>query len=292
MAVLGGTCAAACSVAGASVIAFLGSLGLGALATVLPDLRIPLLVLGAALGIHSLVGFVRRRDILRVTVVASILGAAATAIAWQVLTPNTCQVATGMSRVMARLSPESRRIVREGIYALWPKLGRAPSVDETRRTLGLATDAPILAALGELSTLSDSVIEYPGTHRIRWLWPFSSEDHGVTVVLADAQPVHARCAIDALGMSAMFGKPALITVRTPLDHRRLSFLIDGARVRRADAGVVVSYRPNDCDSMLFFSSRDELARYETLRGGARLTVFPLPEALAEGIQSFGEALHS
>jgi Alkylmercury lyase len=130
---------------------------------------------------------------------------------------------------------------------------------------------------------------YPGTKNIRWFWPFSSIDHGVEVGLNGYKPVHARCAIDALGMSAMFGRMAKLTIKSPLDHRSIEMEIDGNRVIKGDSDIVVSHS-DSCDDMLFFSSKDEYSRYVKQTGKTYLKLYTIQQALERGVQGFGEVL--
>jgi hypothetical protein len=291
LAALGGACVTGCSLVAGSIATFLGSIGLGAIATILPALRVPLLLGAAVLGVLALRGFIKQRDALKAAVTGMVLGSGLLFAAWQALAPKSCQDKGAMANVMHRLTPETREILRKGVYGLWPALGRAPTLTEIQQKMGFADDSKVLKAFDEIEQLGMGDAFYPGTRQIRWAWPFSNEDHGVTVVLNGSKPVHARCAIDALGMSTMFRRPAKITVVTPLDRKSLEFEIDGDRVISADPLAVVSYRPNDCDSMLFFSSMDELKRYQA-KSGKQLVVFPLAQALKAGIGSFGGILET
>jgi hypothetical protein len=290
LAAAAGACATGCGAAFAPVAAFLSSIGLGALSGVLPVLRIPLLIVAVVLGGFAIRGFVRRGEALKSAAAGCLLGGGLLFAGWQMLQPAPCAARGPIEQTLQKMTPESKRVIQDGLYALWPRLGRAPTLAEIQTELKLASEDAVLGAFEELETLGYQGIFYPGTKRIRWFWPLSSENHGVEVTLLGAKPVHARCAIDALGMSSMFGKPAKITVMTPQDHRPLDLEIDGNRLVKADPAIVVSHRPDDCDSMLFFASMEEFERYRKASGKMNLNVFPLTRALERGIASFGWVL--
>jgi hypothetical protein len=292
LAAAAGACVTGCSVGGTFFSLFLGSIGLSAVASSLPTLRVPLVVVAVLLAIIGIRGLYRqgRRKAVALVSVASLV--AVSAVTWQILNPPAALARGAMAQGILKMTPPTREVVQKGIYGLWPKLGRAPTSEEIQRELALPSAALVLAAFRELEELDYGDMFYPGTQKIRWLWPFSSENHGVDVVLGDGKPVHARCAIDALGMSAMFGVPAKISVTTPVDKKVLQILVSGDRFTNADQSILVSHRPNDCDSMLFFSSRDEFDRYLKVSGKDQMRAYPLQQALERGILSFGTALKS
>jgi hypothetical protein len=204
----------------------------------------------------------------------------------QVMSQSTCDQSKTTKGLISRLSTDSRRIFVSGVYTLWPRLGRAPTVAEIQQELGLKSEAPVLAAFKEMRGQGAKDLTYPGTQNLHWLWPFSSENLGVSVTLAGSKQTYARCAIDALGMSSMFGKPAAISIRTPLLNREVRLKIDGERVVEADPSIVVSSGPS-CEEMLFFSSREEFDQYERKYPKRGLKAHTLDEGLKFGILSFG-----
>ncbi|MBI3549268.1 MAG: hypothetical protein HY078_09530 [Elusimicrobia bacterium] len=289
LAALAGACGTGCGALAAPLAGLLSSAGLGMLVPMLPGLRLPLFVLALALGLYSMRAFVKRKDALGSATSALILGGGSMLLLWQMFAADKC--GGGTAAMIARLAPESREVFQKGVYPLWPALGRAPTLGEVRRKLGHPNDDAILRAYAEIERTNGEDILFPGTQEIKWLWPFSSLDHGVEVTLAGARPVHARCAIDALGVSAMYGKPARVQVTTPLDGRTVALEISGRRLLKADAGVVVSFS-DSCDDMLFFASREEFARYVKSSGKDYLKLLSVEEALARGIQSFGGVFSS
>jgi len=289
LAALAGACTVGCGMAAAPLAGLLASIGLGTIASILPALRIPLVIVAALFGAFALWAFVRKKSLVGIAVCSCALGAGGAFLAWQSTQASDCKTASQIEIVLRQLSPQAKLVFQKGIYPLWPELGRAPSIHEVSLKLGFNSDEPVRAAIQELANLGIQNIVDPKTNTIRVLWPFSSLDHGVEVTLDGQKPVHARCAIDALGMSAMFGKAAQISIQSALDKKSMHLSIDGDRIVRADPGVVVSYG-DSCDEMLFFASRDEFARFVKGTGKNYLMLYSLQEALVRGIQSFGGVL--
>lgn len=151
--------------------------------------------------------------------------------------------------------------------------------------------ALVTKALQELRTGEFAEMFIPGTNTIRWLWPLSMQDHGVEVTLSGEKTVFARCAVDALGMSKMFGKPSKITIRTPYWKKQIEFSMNGSSLTKFDPSVVVS-RGDGCDDLLFFSSTEEFALFKEKAGRPQLKVMTLTEAVQWGLASFGSIFES
>jgi len=107
-------------------------------------------------------------------------------------------------------------VAGQGIYTLWPELGRAPSVEELAKSLDLTPDS-IRLALEELNGHFVNGIELEkDSHNIRFAWPFSSRDHGIKVTLEGGK---AGGTFDffiagikaAGGMQTTFGTSGLVT---------------------------------------------------------------------------------
>jgi hypothetical protein len=111
----------------------------------------------------------------------------------------------------------------------------------------------------------------------------------VEVTLRGDKTVHARCAVDALGMSAMFGKPANVKTQSPVDKKMIEMEIDGSKFTTSSPNTVVSYS-DSCDEMLFFASEEEFNRYVKSTGKTYLKLYSLKQALERGIQSIGGVL--
>lgn len=289
LAALAGACATGCGFAAAPLFGLLTSLGLGGVAAFLPNLRIPLVLIALGFGIYAIRAFIRTRNVIGAAVCGCALGAGGAFLGWQMMAANDCKTASQIETVLQQLSPESKLVFQKGLYPLWPELGRAPSIAEIQKRMNMSSPEPVMHAFKELETMGFNGIFFPGTTNIKWFWPFSSLDHGVEVTLKGEKTVHARCAIDALGMSAMFGKPANVKIQSPVDKKMIEMEIDGSRVATASTNTVVSYS-DSCDEMLFFASEEEFHRYVKSTGKNYLKLYSLKEALERGIQSFGGVL--
>lgn len=281
-----GACATGCSLGAFSLSAVLGSVGLGALAIYLPYFKIPLFIVSAILAFLVIRQVNRQGNPTKSSIVGCALGAALLFGGYQIFKGSTCGISG--KDILSNFSPTTQTVVRKGIYPLWPKLGRAPTIDEIQKELGYPDTAPVLEAYKELKSVGEQIF-YEGTNNIRWLWPLSSIDHGVTVILEGEKAVHARCAVDALGMSQMFGKIAEITAITPLNHEKVTFVVNGKDLKASNEGVLVS-EGKDCDDLLFFASSEEFEQYKKTQKKDYLKVMTLRKAFDRGIRVFGNLL--
>lgn len=289
LAALAGACSVGCGFGAAPLFGILTSLGLGTVATFLPNLRIPLVILALIFGVFALRTFMRRKNALGAAVCGCVLGAGLAFLGWQAMRADDCKTASVIESTFQKISPQAKMVFQKGLYPLWPELGRAPTIQEIRSRVGLSSEQDVMAAFHELEKLGFRQMFFPGTQEIQWFWPFSSRDHGVEVTLAGAKTVHARCAIDALGMSSMFGKVAKVSIKSPLDGTNLELEIDGTKLVRATPGMVAT-DSDSCDEMLFFASKDEYDRYVKKTGTKTMEIRTLQQALERGVQSFGGVL--
>ena len=289
LAAIAGACTTGCGLMAAPLAGLLSSIGLGSVAAFLPSLRIPLILFALGFGGYAMWSFVKRKNALGSAACGCLLVAGTIFLGWQATQANDCKTASAVEAILGKLTPQAKQVFQKGVYPLWPELGRAPTMTEVKDRLGYNSEEPVLSAFKELENQGLNHIFFSGTKNIQWLWPFSSLDHGVEVTLDGSKPVHARCAIDALGMSAMFGKVAHVSIKSPLDKSAIQMEINGNKIVNATPGVVVSYSES-CDEMLFFASQDEFSRYVKDTGKSYLKLYTLQEALKRGIQSFGKVL--
>ncbi len=289
LAALAGACSVGCGFGAAPLFGILTSMGLGTVAAFLPNLRIPLVIVAIIFGAFALRTFVKRKNVIGAAACGCVLGAGLAFLGWQAMRADDCKTASVIESVLQKISPQAKMVFQKGVYPLWPELGRAPTLQEIQAKVGLSSEEEVLAAFHELEKLGFRQIFIPGTQEIQWFWPFSSRDHGVDVTLAGAKTVHARCAIDALGMSAMFGKVAQVSIKSPLDGTSMELEIDGNKLVRATPGMVATDSAS-CDAMLFFASKDEYERYVKKMGTKTMELRTLEQALERGVQSFGGVL--
>lgn len=288
---LAGACSVGCGFVAAPLFGLLTSLGLGTVATILPKFQIPLFLIALGFGIYSFRIFAKQKNVIGSSITALVLGAGAVLMVWQMVSAGQCATDDKVSAVLSKLSPTSKVVFQKGVYALWPKLGRAPTFEEIQTELGFDSIEPVEDAFAEMAKIGYRGVLYTGTKDIKWLWPLSSIDHGVDVTLKGEMPVHARCAIDALGISAMYDKPALITLKTALDSKVVEIEISGNQIVRASQPVVIS-EGDGCDDMLFFANEEEFNRYVKSRNKTGMKLYSLEKALERGVQSFGSVLKS
>lgn len=278
-----GTCGGTCSLLALPLAGLLVSMGLSAVVPWLPMLRYPLLGLAIVLALLSLIRIHR----LRRPWVSSIAGLCLVAIISVSFASSRSSVSVrGTALYLQTLTPETQEVVRNGIYRTWIRLGHVPTKAEVQAALGPDSGARVERAFHELQSGGFSEIFVPGTQIIRWFWPLSSQDHGVEVTLAGEKPVFARCAVDALGMSQMFGKPSTISIRTPLLKKRIEFSMNGSTLTKFDSSVIVS-KGDGCGDLLFFSSSEEFTRFREKTGRSHLKVMTLSDAVQWGVASFG-----
>lgn len=289
LAALAGACSVGCGFGAAPLFGILTSMGLGTVAAFLPTLRIPLVILALIFGAFALRTFTRRKNALGAAACGCVLGAGLAFLGWQTMRADDCKTASAIESVLKQISPQAKMVFQKGVYPLWPELGRAPTIQEIQSRVGLSSEQEVLAAFQELEKLGFRQMFFPGTQEIQWFWPFSSRDHGVDVTLAGSKTVHARCAIDALGMSSMFGRAAKVSIKSPLDGTSLELEIDGNKLVSATPGMVAS-DSDSCDEMLFFASKDEYERYVKKTGTKAMELRTLEQALERGVQSFGGVL--
>jgi hypothetical protein len=177
-----------------------------------------------------------------------------------------------------------RQVLHDGLFVPWTDTGRAPAPDEFARRLNIPQpEADRL--LDELQACGESVgggiLRVPGSELVAVAWPLSNVPTGITVTVAGGKPAFARCAIDALGVSAMLGKRTVVEGTARDNGHRLRVVVDGARFLEAEPAGLVVVRGNGCDNMSFFSSRaaGDAWRKANDPGSTLLT---LAEAVARG----------
>jgi hypothetical protein len=117
--------------------------------------------------------------------------------------------AFGMERVWRNYTPVEDR-VRSTLLRLYGETGRAPGVVDLAARAGVsgAVITPTLASL----KARDLVVLDAGSGRIAGAYPFTDRDTEHRVRLGD-RTLNAMCAIDALGVGAMYGRDVDISSR-------------------------------------------------------------------------------
>jgi Alkylmercury lyase len=183
-----------------------------------------------------------------------------------------------------------RRAMRDGVFRPWTELGRAPTPAEIGKRLGLdaqGTDALLdeLEACGQ--AIEFGVLRVPESDLVAVAWPFANVPTGIDVTVEGGKPVHARCAVDALGVSQMLGKPATVEAELRDTGAKLTVSVDGEKLVSADPPDAAVFKGTGCDNMLFFSSRGAAEAYAK---DAKITtgkIFALADAVTHGAGIFG-----
>jgi hypothetical protein len=183
-----------------------------------------------------------------------------------------------------------RQALHDGLFVPWTETGRAPTPDEFARRLNIPQQEADrlleeLQACGE--SVGGGILRVPGSELVAVAWPLSNVPTGITVTVAGGKRAFARCAIDALGVSAMLEKRTVVEGTARDNGHALRVVVDGARIVEANPAELVVVRGNGCDNMSFFSSRaaGDAWRKANDPGSTLLT---LPEAVARGARIFSK----
>jgi hypothetical protein len=182
---------------------------------------------------------------------------------------------------------------------LYAKHGRAPSTSELATVGDIAVDR-LTDLLAELDG-RDLIRFERAAARIRWAYPFTEANTGHCVEL-NGRTLRALCAIDALGVAAMYGADTAVT--SSCRHCGMTVSVTTAAAGRALAHV----HPSDamvwydfayegraaascCPSIAFFCSAAHLQSWQDASQDARVGLaLAMDEALEVGRAIFGPVL--
>ncbi len=203
-----------------------------------------------------------------------------------------------MLRRWSGLSPREDR-VRRATLRLFFRLGRAPLLHEIAAESKIPR-ADLPAALAALAA-RDLVVLDDDHARILAAYPFSDQDRGHMVCCAGRR-LQAMCAIDALGVGAMFGEDAAISSRCAACGTMVQVAIGGrgtavervfpvasvvwAALGYADSCAAYSM----CPRTLFFCSDEHLWSWRRTHTDERGHCLDLAEALEVARALFGRRL--
>jgi hypothetical protein len=133
---------------------------------------------------------------------------------------------------------------------------------------------------------------------IRGAYPFSSVPTVHRVTVAGGSVVHAMCAVDALGMSAMLDRPVTIESTEPGTGEPVTVKVDRRDAAWDPVTAVVfagsmgdACRPSaerTCGFINFFTTAESADAWAGRHAGVAGSVLSQTEALARGIAEFGE----
>jgi len=189
--------------------------------------------------------------------------------------------------------------VHRAVLATFVRTGQPPARGELER-LARERGADPGAVLTELA--ESDVLAFTADGRIRAAYPFSAVTTPIQVSWAGGPDAYAMCAIDALGMSAMLGRPVTITAAEPGTGRVITVRADGDQARWDPRTTVVfagsagdAGRPSADHSCCFIN-------FFATAGNARAWALRHPEvtgrlltrkaALRSGVAQFGTLLRA
>jgi hypothetical protein len=191
------------------------------------------------------------------------------------------------------------RQVHLAVMAAFAGTGRAPARGELER-IARARGADPAAVLAELA--ARDVIVFGADGELRAAYPFSPVPTPIQVRWAGGPLTYAMCAIDALGISAMLGRPVTITAAEPGTGRVITVHADRDEARwDPQSAVVFAGATGDhgclsvdrtCGYINFFTStraaRAWVGHHRAITGA----VLNQAQALREGVAEFGAFLQT
>jgi hypothetical protein len=164
----------------------------------------------------------------------------------------------------------------------------------------LAAPFDVTKVLAELA--SDDFLCVDQDARITAAYPFSARPTRHLVRLSDDAAVFAMCAIDALGISAMTGRPVVIESADPSTGQPITVTVDGATstwdpesavvyVGRAAGECAGPSASVCCEYMNFFTTGGTAAAWAGCHPEIRGGMLSQGHALQVGIGIFGQLLN-
>jgi ubiquinone/menaquinone biosynthesis C-methylase UbiE len=191
------------------------------------------------------------------------------------------------------------RQVHLAVLAAFARTGQPPARAELGR-LAASHDADPDAVLEELAR-SDA-LAFAADGEIRAAYPFSPAATAIRVTWPEGPAAYAMCAIDALGMSAMLGRPVTITATEPGTSRVITVHADGDQARWDPPTTVVfdgsagdAHRPSadcSCSYINFFATARNARAWARRHPGVTGRLLTREAALRLGIAQFGALLRA
>jgi hypothetical protein len=184
--------------------------------------------------------------------------------------------------------------VHLAVLAAFAETGRPPARGELERIVraGGADPAAVLAELAERD-----VIAFGQVGGIRAAYPFSPAPTSIQVSWEGGPGAYAMCAIDALGISAMLGRPVTITAAEPGTGRTITVHADRGRARWDPPAAVVfagttgadccHAADRTCGYISFFTSTRAARTWARANPAITGEVLGQARALRRGVAEFG-----
>jgi len=207
---------------------------------------------------------------------------------------------SGLSKCCAAAAlTRPARQVHLAVLAAFTVAGQPPPRDELQR-IARAHGGDPGAVVAELAAAD--VIAFGADGEIRAAYPFSPVPTPVQVRWAGGPLSYAMCAIDALGMSAMLGRPVTITAAEPGTGRSITVHADGGQARWEPWAAVVfagaagepgcPSADRSCGYINFFTSARAARAWARRHPEVTGTVVSRRGALGCGIAEFGTLMQA
>ncbi|MFI7676388.1 alkylmercury lyase family protein [Actinophytocola sp. NPDC049390] len=197
------------------------------------------------------------------------------------------------ARATAALTPPARQLHR-WVLTVFIDTGHAPPRADLER---MARDHGVdpAAALSELTTRDVLAVDEQG--EIRAAYPFSPTPTRHRVTWDGGTGVHAMCAIDALGISAMLSVPVTVTSTEPDTNHEVTVQVDHNTARwhpttavvfaGTTAGACCPSVDRTCGHINFYTTADAAHDWATRHPEVTGVVLDQAQALTCGIAEFG-----
>lgn len=193
----------------------------------------------------------------------------------------------------AALTAAARRL-HLAVLTTFAETGRAP----TRTELVRIADSQDIVATTALSELAErDVVAFDEHGEIRAAYPFSPTPTTIRVSWDDAHSVHAMCAVDALGMSAMLDQPVTIVAAEPATNATITVHVNRDEARwTPESAVVFAGTVNNrccpsvdstCGHINFFTSTEAATAWLADHPEVTGVVLNQTDSLACGVSEFG-----
>jgi hypothetical protein len=193
----------------------------------------------------------------------------------------------------AALTRPTRQVHLAALTA-FAQTGHAPGRGELER-IARAEGTDPAAVMAELT--EHDVIAFDQAGEIRAAYPFSPYPTPIQVTWEGGPVTYAMCAIDALGMSAMLGRPVTITAAEPGTGRVITVHADRDRARWNPPRAVVfagttggdccHAADRTCGHINFFTSARAARTWAHANPTVTGTVLRQAQALRRGVAEFG-----
>jgi alkylmercury lyase-like protein len=186
------------------------------------------------------------------------------------------------------------RQVHLAVLAAFARTGQPPGLGELGRIAQLhgADPAAVLAELAERD-----VIAFGEDGEIRAAYPFSPAHTPIQVSWEGGPTAYAMCAIDALGISAMLGRPVMITATEPGTGRTITVHANRDQARWHPRSAVVFAGAADvecshaadrsCGYINFFTSKRAARAWGQAHPTVTGKVMNQARSLGWGVAEFG-----